>query len=302
MVKIESLAYFLDVCETQSLNQSARRLFLTQPGLTKSIQKLEDEIGVPLFERTQSGVFLTPSGKAFRPYAEKIVTTYKEAITGASQLCAFSQPLNIFTQPIFSELCMSLFLNDLFKRFPNLEVNLVDNLTWTERKNMFSFIEDRPCNSIMLVSGILSEFGTQLEHYNVVSLGTEDTVVYMNKHHPFRRKKEMTYDFLVEHNAEVCFWNNPYFNPMLLQTNFSSVSNLTILKNMILKRDFLVCFPPQIGDRIFQNEEVIHLPLRGFDSVHYMLVFSDALSKEFYPALRLLKNDALNFFAGNEPV
>ncbi|MCL6632141.1 MAG: LysR family transcriptional regulator [Alicyclobacillus herbarius] len=49
------LHYFRTVCRTQSLTKAAAELSITQPALNRAIAKLEDELGVPLFERTSRG-------------------------------------------------------------------------------------------------------------------------------------------------------------------------------------------------------------------------------------------------------
>lgn len=295
-MKIEALAYFLDVCETHSLNKSANRLFLTQPGLTKSIQNLENEIGISLFERDRSGIFLNPSGEAFRPYAEKIVELYKSAISHASQQLTFSSVFTLLTQPIYSEIFMPAFLDDLYQRFPNLSIDLVDNSSWTEQKSLFSYMDESPTSSVMLISLLSSDYQRLSDKYHIVLLGEENSVCYISEAHSYAKYRTISYDFLLDNYSTVCFWNRPYFNLELLNKNFSSVSNLTILKKMVLHRKYIVCFPPQIGDRIFLNEPVVRIPLTGFEPVHYLLITNHQFASEFHPVLRLLKNDGLTFF------
>ncbi|MBS5704088.1 MAG: LysR family transcriptional regulator [Butyricicoccus pullicaecorum] len=60
------IRYFLQVCDDHSFSKAAQNLFLTQQGLSAVIQRLENELGVPLFERSTSGVALTPYGSYVR--------------------------------------------------------------------------------------------------------------------------------------------------------------------------------------------------------------------------------------------
>ena len=52
-MKISSLNYFVAIAETGSVNQAAKKLYIAQPSLTKSIKLMENELGVILFEWTE---------------------------------------------------------------------------------------------------------------------------------------------------------------------------------------------------------------------------------------------------------
>ena len=66
------LRQFLAVVREGSLSGAAHALALTQPALTKSIQRLEAELGVKLFERLPRGIALTRHGEALLPHAQRI--------------------------------------------------------------------------------------------------------------------------------------------------------------------------------------------------------------------------------------
>lgn len=60
------IGYFLKVCETGSMSKAARSYYISQQALSKSIESLEQELGVPLFIRTQAGLQLTEYGLFLR--------------------------------------------------------------------------------------------------------------------------------------------------------------------------------------------------------------------------------------------
>lgn len=66
------LRQFIAVAKEGSLTAAAQTLAVTQPALTKSIQRLEGDLGVRLFERLPRGVSLTGYGKALLPHAQRI--------------------------------------------------------------------------------------------------------------------------------------------------------------------------------------------------------------------------------------
>jgi DNA-binding transcriptional LysR family regulator len=69
---------FLGVAQRQKLGRAANELYITQPALTARIQRLEEELGVPLFLRTPTGMRLTDPGRAFLPYATRALDALDE--------------------------------------------------------------------------------------------------------------------------------------------------------------------------------------------------------------------------------
>tara|TARA_B100001939_G_scaffold336752_1_gene340225 strand:+ start:9271 stop:10173 length:903 start_codon:yes stop_codon:yes gene_type:complete len=73
MFELYQLRYFLAVVETGSFTKAADRVFVTQPTLSAGIHKLEQALGVRLFDRSSKRVFLTESGSRFVDRAKAIL-------------------------------------------------------------------------------------------------------------------------------------------------------------------------------------------------------------------------------------
>jgi LysR family transcriptional regulator, low CO2-responsive transcriptional regulator len=73
MVNIERLYVFLEAAETLSFSETAQRLHVSQPTVSKHIHDLELELGVKLFERTGAKPRLTETGRTLLPWARKLV-------------------------------------------------------------------------------------------------------------------------------------------------------------------------------------------------------------------------------------
>ncbi len=58
-MEIRQLKYFLKVAETLNFSEASRKLYITQSTLSQQISHLEQEIGLPLFERNSHEVYLT---------------------------------------------------------------------------------------------------------------------------------------------------------------------------------------------------------------------------------------------------
>ncbi|MED1951804.1 LysR family transcriptional regulator [Brevibacillus centrosporus] len=75
---METLKTFCAVAQYRSFRKAADALQITQPGVSRRIQSLEEEMGTPLFLRTPQSVVLTKQGKDFLPYAERSVKIIDE--------------------------------------------------------------------------------------------------------------------------------------------------------------------------------------------------------------------------------
>jgi LysR family transcriptional regulator, benzoate and cis,cis-muconate-responsive activator of ben and cat genes len=72
-MELRHLRYFVTVAELLNFTKAAAKLHVAQPALGRQIRDLEDELGVPLFERNSRFVRLTDAGKAFVPEARAVL-------------------------------------------------------------------------------------------------------------------------------------------------------------------------------------------------------------------------------------
>jgi len=79
-MNIAQLSTFVAVIETGSLTSAARRTGVTQPGVTRQMQRLELELGVALLERFPTGVRSTPEGERFLSFAREALKGYGELL------------------------------------------------------------------------------------------------------------------------------------------------------------------------------------------------------------------------------
>ena len=64
-MQLRDIEYMVTIADKQSFSQAAEALFISQPALSQSIKRLEEEIGVALFARKRKKVLLTRAGELF---------------------------------------------------------------------------------------------------------------------------------------------------------------------------------------------------------------------------------------------
>ena len=79
------LQYFRTIAQYENLTKAAQALFVSQPNLSTSLSRLEDDLGVTLFERRRGKIALTRNGKLFLTYVERVLD---ELDNGISQVRA----------------------------------------------------------------------------------------------------------------------------------------------------------------------------------------------------------------------
>lgn len=72
-MQIEELRWFATLCETGNVGRAAAELGLSQPGLSRALARLEEELGAPLFDRRGRVLALNRFGRAYLEYARRIL-------------------------------------------------------------------------------------------------------------------------------------------------------------------------------------------------------------------------------------
>jgi LysR family hydrogen peroxide-inducible transcriptional activator len=129
-VNLRDLKYIIAVAETRHFGRAAERCFVSQPTLSGQIKKLEDELDVVIFERTNRSVDITPVGEAILAHArlaleqaqaiEQVARAHQDPMAG---------PLRIGAIPTLSPYLIPQILVPLKATFPNLKLILFEEIT-----------------------------------------------------------------------------------------------------------------------------------------------------------------------------
>ncbi len=127
-ITLKQFRYFLAVSETASVAAAARMINIAQSAVTKSVQELEESLGVQLFERTSRGMVLTQEGYRVQASARKVLAAAAEASQvsrGKVETLSGNLTLGV------TSLVAGYYLADLFARFqrshPSVNISMVED-------------------------------------------------------------------------------------------------------------------------------------------------------------------------------
>lgn len=124
-MELYQLRGFAAVAELGNLTRAAERLHLSQPALSAQIKALEDELGVPLFDRTSSGMQLTIGGRRLLAEAEKVLAAAQSLAAAARTLkgeVAGRLRIGTVSDPAFMR--VGALLAAATERYPLLQIEL----------------------------------------------------------------------------------------------------------------------------------------------------------------------------------
>ncbi len=137
VMNLRDIKYILALAETRHFGRAAERSFVSQPTLSGQIRKLELELGVTIFERTNRSVEITPTGQLILQHArllmeqadaiEQVARAHQDPLAG---------PLRIGAIPTLSPYLLPLILLPLRQRLPQIKLVLIEEITETLLKRL----------------------------------------------------------------------------------------------------------------------------------------------------------------------
>ncbi len=135
----KQLRAFVTVAETGNVTQASARLNRVQPAVSRQLHLLEEELGTALFERSRSGMRLTPQGKAMLEYARRILD---EVARAKAELQPADGPVSglvtIGLLASTSDLLATRLAAEVARRYPAIRLRLLIGYTghlldWLEK-------------------------------------------------------------------------------------------------------------------------------------------------------------------------
>lgn len=179
---LQQLQQVITIADSKSMNEAAKKLYVSQPNLSSVVKELEAEAGITLFLRSNRGIVITPEGEEFIGYARQIVEQYqlleKRYLTAESKK-KFSVSMLHYTFAVkaFVELAKKVGMDEYeFAVYETMTAQVIENV-----RNMKSEI------GILYISDFNRAVLTKMLKENSLvfePLCTCDTYVYLWQGHP----------------------------------------------------------------------------------------------------------------------
>lgn len=129
-MEFRSMQYFVTTARCCNFTKAARELFISQPALSQSIRRLEDELGVELFRRGGNMVTLTHAGKVFLQEAERILAA-AEVLTSRMAELAYDrvEKLQFGISTFYSRYFLPEIIRTAETYCPQLRVNCLEDIS-----------------------------------------------------------------------------------------------------------------------------------------------------------------------------
>jgi LysR family transcriptional regulator, benzoate and cis,cis-muconate-responsive activator of ben and cat genes len=126
-MELRHLRYFVAVAEAENVSRAATKLHVSQPGISRQIHDLEDEIGFQLFERSAKSLRLTEAGKTFLTEARAVLQHAEDAVKKARAASGgMSGEIHVGYAPSLTVQILPPMLRAFQGEFPRVRVSLHD--------------------------------------------------------------------------------------------------------------------------------------------------------------------------------
>lgn len=270
---IDQLRYVAEIVRCKSFNKASENLYISQPSLSVSIRKLEEELGEPLFIRNSNGVIPTPFGIELLPFIQDIVSLYEQ------------MPLQVYGKASKNYLRISV-ANGGYRFFSELAGRLY--MAHKEEGIHIEFHDVPPEESLSMVVAGTAQIGgftiwsfqkktieTRLNRMGIqfVSLGSCSPTVSIGPKNPLWGRKEDWVTLNMIQEFPIIYSFSEHSNMLLKKLGLYNKGNLITCKERAGRGELLLHtdgisvggFPSQVYRKARRYPEQRIFQLRGYD-------------------------------------
>jgi DNA-binding transcriptional LysR family regulator len=258
------LSAFLHIARLGSVGAAANAMSLTQPAVSRTLRRLEQQLGVKLFVRHSTGMELTTFGQSLLPHAAALENDLKRALLEIDQLKGASK--GIVRVGILASLApehLPRVLNSLLPKLPGIQLQIVEGPT---HQLAFALLR----GDIDFAVAAVSPEGTD-ESIIVNVLAQDDICIVGRNGHPLLGKKSVRFEDLcgyqwVLHEKGGSIWR--YFQMMFAARNMElppvvlTGNSIQTLTSIVIASNLLTMLP-RICIRDEEHKKVLRpIPVR----------------------------------------
>lgn len=189
-MELRSLQTFMEVAELKSFTRAGERLGYSQPTVSFQIRQLEQEMGVPLFDRIGHTVSLTDAGREALEYAQRICNLSREMVSCNPQ----NRPVSgVIRLGMADSLCYPLIARDFGQfrqRFPDIDLHIYDAGTG----ELFRMLDHNEVDLICTMD-------SRVFDASYITVNEEPILTHfvVSANNPLAKRREITLEALLEY-------------------------------------------------------------------------------------------------------
>ncbi|MEQ2883119.1 LysR family transcriptional regulator [Veillonella nakazawae] len=270
---LQQLKYVTTIANIGSISEAAKRLFVSQPSLTKAIKELEKEMGITIFDRTNKGITVSKEGERFLGYARQVLEQaalleeqYKSQSGGKKQFSVSTQHYS-FAVNAFVELLKGADIDQYDVSLRETQTyEIIDDVAHMKSEIGLLFYNDfnRPVLEKLIHTNELT----------FTELFTAHPHIFIGKNHPLANKDVVSMDEL-ENYPYISFeqgdHNSFYFSEEIFSTvvrpKHIRVRDRASLFSLLLGLDGYTVSSGVIDEEV-NGENIISVPLAEEGLMH----------------------------------
>ena len=270
---LQQLKYVTTIANIGSISEAAKRLFVSQPSLTKAIKELEKEMGITIFDRTNKGITVSKEGERFLGYSRQVLEQaalleeqYKSQSGGKKQFSVSTQHYS-FAVNAFVELLKGAGIDQYDVSLRETQTyEIIDDVAHMKSEIGLLFYNDfnRPVLEKLIHTNELT----------FTELFTAHPHIFIGKNHPLANKDVVSMDELEKYpyiSFEQGDHNSFYFSEEIFSTvvrpKHIRVRDRASLFSLLLGLDGYTVSSGVIDEEV-NGENIISVPLAEEGLMH----------------------------------
>ena len=260
-IDLNELKHFIAVVEHESFTNAAKHIYVSQPTLSKSVDKLEKKLQVKLIERSTRKITVTDAGELVYKQANKILSSTNELNELLDDLKNLpSGDINIGVPPLIGTLFFSKIAQHFGRLNPGIKLHLVE----LGAKRVETLVEEGKVDIGLVVLPVNEE------KFNILPFMEDEFMLFTHKDHPLANRKRIEMKELEEEDF-ILFTEEFSLHGLVIrqceQAGFSprvayKSSQWDLMTELIISELGVTLFPKSAYDKIDQ-EKVRITPIKA---------------------------------------
>jgi DNA-binding transcriptional LysR family regulator len=278
---LHRLRHVVTVAETRSFSRAAELLGITQPALSRSIATLEEDLGLRIFDRGRSGVFITQAGADLIVDAERLLAQAQAMEQNLLQIRnAESGVIKFGMAPMVASIFLPRLLTRLAKAHPSLLLRPLVR----KAEDLLGALSSGQVELCFVAAMHLPP----LDYINTTKIGTVPIGIYARADHPLTRKASLDIDDLrfFPFAASVAEFPSRTGGPPVVTSIVCD--NYFLMKELILTSDSICLMSPLLLQEELRASKAVRLDIDLMDHADFDLCSIRMVNRTESPSARLV--------------